>query len=98
MDNLLIELESTLTKKFINIDLHHYSYKNFQDLFYLMEELVNKSFTPCSYAIANTSIDSEYIHIALNDINHQHSLDNKLSILLSLHDFIITDIEISISY
>jgi hypothetical protein len=94
MDNL----ESTLIRKFMNIDIQNYSYGDFEALFKLVEELVSRSFITYSCTIANTSIDSEYINISLNYINHQHSLDNKLSILLSLHDFIITDIEISIPY
>jgi len=95
MDNMLIELENTLTRKFINIYIHNYSYANFEELFYLIEELVNKSFTSCSYAIANTSI-SGHIHIIVEEIGNQHALNNKLSVLLSVQDFIVTDIEVSL--
>lgn len=96
MDNMLIELESTLTKKFLNIDIHNYSYGNLEELFYLIEELVNKSFTSCSYAIANTSINSRHIHIIVKEIGNQHALNNKLSVLLSVQNFIIIDIEVSL--
>jgi len=96
MDNILIELESTLTKKIINIDIHKYSHVNFEELFNIIEELVNKLFTTCSYTITNTSINNEYVHIILKIIHHQHMVENTLSVLLSLQYFIIIDIEVSI--
>lgn len=96
MDNILIELENALTKKFLNIDIHNYSHGNFEELFYLIEELVNKSIAPCSYAIVNTSINGGHIHIIVKDISNKHAFGNTLSILLSVQKFIITDIEISL--
>lgn len=96
MDNMLIELENTLIRKFMNIDIQNYGYKNFQDLFYLIEELVNKSIAPCSYVISNTSLNSGNIHIILKDISNQYAFGNTLSLLLSIQKFIITDIEISL--
>lgn len=96
MDNMLIELENTLIRKFMNIDIQNYGYKNFQDLFYLIEELVNKSIAPCSYVISNTSLNNGNIHIILKDISNQYAFGNTLSVLLSIQKFIITDIEISL--
>lgn len=96
MNNMLIELESTLMKKFMNIDIQNYSYGDFKELFYLIEELVNKSFAPCSYVISNTSLNSGHIHIILKDISNQYAFGNTLSVLLSIQKFIITDIEISL--
>lgn len=93
---MIIELESTLMKKFINIDIHSYSSGNFEELFYLINELVNKSFITCSYNVTNTSIDSEHIHIMLKDIQHQNAFGNTLSILLNIQDFIVQDIEVSL--
>ncbi|OOM09457.1 hypothetical protein [Clostridium saccharobutylicum] len=96
MDNKLIELENALTKKFLNIDIHNYSYANFEELFYLIEELVNKSFIACSYNVLNTSINGGHIHIILKENDHKHALNNKLSVLLAINDFIITNIELSL--
>ena len=96
MDNMLIELESTLIRKFMNIDIQNYSYGNFEELFYFIEELVNKSFTACSYTVSNTSINGEHIHIILKENDHQHALNNKLSVMLAINDFIITNIELSL--
>ncbi len=96
MDDKLIESENALTKKFLNIDIHNYSYANFEELFYLIEELTNKSFITCLYTVADTSIDTEFIHLMLEEIDRQHSLNNKLSLLLAINNFIINDIEVSL--
>lgn len=96
MDNMLIELKNALTKKFLNIDIHNYSHGDFEELFRLIEKLVNKSSIIYSYDITTTSISNEYIHIIAKEIDPQRSLDNTLSILLSVQDFIITDIEVSL--
>lgn len=90
MDNL----ESTLIRKFMNIDIQNYSYGDFEELFYIIEELVNRSFITCSYNVTNTSIDSEFIHLMLEEIDCQYSLNNKLSVLLAINNFIINDIEV----
>lgn len=91
-----MKLENYLTKKNINSDIHNYRYGNFEELFYLIEELVNKSFATCSYTITNTSINNEYVHIILKKFCHQHMSNNTLSILLSIQNYIINDIEVSI--
>lgn len=96
MSNILLKLENALTRNFLNIDIRNYSYGNFEGLFKLIEELANKSFTPCSYAIANTSINSGYIHIIAKEIEHQNAFENTLSILLSVQDFNVQDIEVSL--
>ncbi len=94
MDNMLIELESTLMKKFMNIDIQNYSYGDFEALFLLIAKLVNRSYITCSYTITDTSLNSENIHIIVKDIDNLYA--NNLSILLSVQKFIITDIEISL--
>ncbi|WP_270565042.1 hypothetical protein [Clostridium beijerinckii] len=96
MDNMLIELENTLIRKFMNIDIQNYGYENFQDLFYLIKELVNRTFITCSYNITDTSLDSEHIHIMLKGIQHQNAFKSTLSILLNVQDFNIQDIEVSL--
>lgn len=36
MDNILMELENILTKKFINLNISNYSYGNLEELFRLI--------------------------------------------------------------
>lgn len=96
MENMLIELENTLIRKFINIDIQNYIYGDFEELFYIIEELVNRTFITCSYNVTNTSIDSEHIHIMLKELKHQNAFGNTLSILLNVQDFIVQDTEVSL--
>lgn len=96
MDNILLKLENALTRNFLNIDIRNYSYGNFKELFKLIEELANKSFTACSYTVLNTSINGGHIHIILKENDHQNAFKNTLSILLNVQDFNVQDIEVSL--
>lgn len=82
--------------EFININIENYDYVRCENLFSLVVESVNILLPTTILDIVNASMSGEAIHIIIACNNSQYSLNNKLSILFTVEDFIVQSIEVSL--